>query len=127
MPYRRGSNAAAGRRERIPIYISQGHYSREAIRGMLLKPEDREPAVAKLFEIVGGRLLGWYFTVDENGWLLIAEAPDEKTMSAAMIVVMAGGGITDMKTTAVLTSKQLMEAFKAAGEVGGSFKSAGQA
>jgi hypothetical protein len=31
-----------------------------------------------------------------------------------------------MKTTAVLTSKQLMEAFKAAGEVG-SFESAGQA
>ena len=47
----------------MPTYIAQGHYSREAIRGMLLKPEDREPAIAKLFEMVGGRLLAWYFTV----------------------------------------------------------------
>ena len=109
----------------MTTYIAHGHYSREAIRGMLLKPEDREPALAKLFEMVGGRLLAWYFTVDENGWVLIAEAPDEKAMSAAMIVVMAGGGITDMKTTAVLTSKQFVEAFNAAGEVS-SFKSAGQ-
>lgn len=109
----------------MSTYIAQGHYSREAIRGMLLKPEDREPAVAKLFEMVGGRLLAWYFTVNETGWVLIAEAPDEKAMSAAMIVVMAGGGITDMKTTAVLTSKQFVEAFNAAGEVS-SFKSAGQ-
>jgi uncharacterized protein with GYD domain len=109
----------------MPTYVAQGHYSREAIRGMLLKPEDREPAVAKLFEMVGGRLLAWYFTIDENGWVLIAEVPDEKAMSAAMIVVMAGGGITDMKTTAVLTSKQFVEAFNAAGEVS-SFKSAGQ-
>jgi uncharacterized protein with GYD domain len=110
----------------MPTYICQGRYSRDAIRGMLAKPEDRETAVAKLFEMVGGRLLAWYFTVNENGWVLIAEAPDEKAVSAAMIVATAGGGIGDMKTTAVLTSAEAMQAFKAAGEVGSSFKSAGQ-
>ena len=110
----------------MPTYICQGHYSRDALRGMLAKPENRETAVAKLFEMVGGRLLAWYFTLDENGWLVIAETPDERTMSAAMIVALAGGGVTDMKTTAALTSSEAMEAFRTAGDIGGSFKSAGQ-
>ncbi len=110
----------------MPTYVCQGHYSRDAIRGMLARPEDREAAVAKLFEMVGGRLIAWYFTVDDDGWLLIAEAPDAQTMSAATIVVLAGGGVSDIKTTAVLTSAEAMQAFKAAGEVGGSFRSAGQ-
>ena len=102
----------------MPTYICQGHYSRDALRGMLAKPENRETAVAKLFEMVGGRLLAWYFTLDENGWLVIAETPDERTMSAAMIVALAGGGVTDMKTTAALTSSEAMEAFRTAGDIG---------
>jgi hypothetical protein len=30
----------------MPIYITQGRYTREAIKGMIVKPEDRADAVA---------------------------------------------------------------------------------
>lgn len=109
----------------MPTYICQGRYSHEAFRGMLARPEDREAEVAKLLEMAGGKLLAWYFTFGEHDWLLIADVPDEKTIGAAVIVAIAGGGVTDVKTTVALTAPEAVEAFKAAGEIGPSFKSAG--
>ena len=40
----------------MPIYISRGRFTSDAIKRMLAKPENREEAVAKLFKSVGGQL-----------------------------------------------------------------------
>ena len=34
----------------MPIYISRGRFTADAVKGMLTKPENREEAVAKLFK-----------------------------------------------------------------------------
>ena len=47
----------------MPIFISQGRYSQDAIRGMVKTPEDRAEAVSKLIEAAGGRLLSFYRNV----------------------------------------------------------------
>ena len=39
----------------MPIYISRGRFTTDAIKGMMAKPENREEAVSKLFESVGGQ------------------------------------------------------------------------
>ena len=111
----------------MPIFISQGRYSREAMRGMVNKPEDRTEPVSRLLEAAGGRLIGFYVTFGEHDWLLIAEAPDVKAMAAAAITAAAGGGVTDMKTTLAMTPAEAMQAFQSAGELAKSFRSAGQA
>ena len=55
----------------MPIYISRGRFTSDAVKGMLAKPENREEAVAKLFKSVGGRLIGWYLTLATMiGWPL---------------------------------------------------------
>ena len=46
----------------MPIYISRGRFTSDAVKGMLAKPENREDVVAKLFESVGRRLIAWYLT-----------------------------------------------------------------
>ena len=46
----------------MPIYISRGRFTADAVKGMLAKPENREEAVAKLVKSLGGRLIGWYLT-----------------------------------------------------------------
>ncbi len=38
----------------MPINISRGRLTSDAVKGMLAKPEDREEAVAKLFKSVEG-------------------------------------------------------------------------
>lgn len=46
----------------MPIFITQGRYSRDALKGMLAAPEDRAEAVARLAEAAGGKLLAYYVT-----------------------------------------------------------------
>ena len=68
----------------MPIYITQGRYTREAIKGMIVKPEDRADAVARILSKIGGRLLGYYLTFGEYDFLTIAEAPNDVQMAAAL-------------------------------------------
>ena len=42
----------------MPIYISRGRFTSDAVKGMVAKPENREEAVSKLFESVGVRRKG---------------------------------------------------------------------
>ena len=42
----------------MPTYITQGRYTREAIKGMIVRPEDRAAEVARLLGKGGGRLIG---------------------------------------------------------------------
>src|SRR5829696_10457668 len=111
----------------MPTYICQGRYSREAIQGMIRSPEDRTQVVAKLMKGVGGKLLSYYVTFGEYDWLLIPEAPNEQAISAAVLTAAAGGSVTDLRTTVAMTPAQAKQAFTKAGELAGSFKSAGQA
>src|ERR1700731_4628213 len=67
----------------MPVYISRGRFTSDAIKGMLTKPENREVAVAKLFKSVGGKLIGWYLTFGHHDWLAIGEFPNEKAASCS--------------------------------------------
>ena len=53
----------------MPIYISRGRFTSDAVKGMLAKPENREESVAKLFKSVGGRLIAWYLTFGHHDWM----------------------------------------------------------
>jgi len=109
----------------MPTYITQGRYTRDAIKGMIVKPEDRADQVARLISKVGGRLVAYYVTFGEYDFLAIAEAPDDVQMAAALFAAGSGGGVTDLRTTVALTSIEAKGAFAAAADLVPSFKSAG--
>lgn len=110
----------------MPIFISQGRYSREAMRGMLNAPEDRSEQVRTLIEAAGGKLLSYYVTFGEYDWLLVVEAEDDRAVAAAVIVAAAGGGVSDIKTSLAMTGAEAKEAFAKAGGLAKGFRSAGQ-
>ena len=109
----------------MPIYITQGRYTRDAIKGMIVKPEDRSDAIARLLSKIGGRLLGYYLTFGEYDFLAIAEAPNDVQMAAALLAAGSGGGVTDLRTTVAMTSVEAKGAFAAASDLSHGFKSAG--
>jgi uncharacterized protein with GYD domain len=82
------------RRDAMPIYISRGRFTSEAIKGMLAKPENRQEAVATLFQSVGGKLIGWYLTFGRHDWLAIGEFPNEKAAASAILAAAAGGSLS---------------------------------
>jgi len=82
----------------MPTYITQGRYTREAIRGMIAPPEDSAADVARPLGKVGG--------------------------AVALLAAGRGNGVTDLKTTLALTSIEAKGAFAAASDLASSFKSA---
>ena len=102
-----------------------GRYTREAIKGMIVKPEDRADAVARILSKIGGRLLGYYVTFGEYDFLTIAEAPNDVQMAAVLLAAGSGGGVTGLRTTVALTSVEAKGAFAAASDLAPGFKSPG--
>jgi uncharacterized protein with GYD domain len=111
----------------MPIYITQGRYTRDAIKGMLVKPEDRADAVSRLLAKIGGRLIGYYVTFGEYDFLSVAEAPNDVQMAAVLLAAGASGGVTDLRTTVAMSSIEAKGAFAAASDIAPGFKSAGGA
>jgi uncharacterized protein with GYD domain len=111
----------------MPIYITQGRYTRDAIKGMIIKPEDRADAVGRLLSKAGGKLLSYYLTFGEYDFLCIGEAPSETQMASVLLAAGSGGGVTDLRTTVALSSVEAKGAFAAAADLAPGFKSAGGA
>ena len=111
----------------MPIYITQGRYTRDAVKGMIIKPEDRADAVSRLFSKAGGRLVGYYLTFGDYDFLSIAEMPNDTQAAAALLAAASSGGVTDLRTTVAMTSVEAKGAFAAAGDLAPGFKSAGGA
>ena len=109
----------------MTIFISQGRYTAEGIKGMLAKPEDRTAALAKLFEAAGGKLIGYYVTFGDYDFLSIAEAPSEQAVMAGLIAAAAGGGVTNLKTTVAMSSAEAKKAFESAGKLAAAYRAPG--
>jgi len=109
----------------MPTFITQGRYSRDAIRGMIARPEDRADAVARLLSKAGARLVGLYFTFGEYDFLLIAEAPSETQIAAALLTAASVGGVTDLRTMLAMTTIEAKGAFAAAGDLARQYQGPG--
>jgi uncharacterized protein with GYD domain len=107
----------------MPIYISRGRFTTDAINGMMAKAENREKAVANLFKSVGGKLIGWYLTFGPHDWLVIGEFPDDKAAAAAILAAAAGGSLSHIETTVAMTAQDAKATFETAGKAATAFRS----
>lgn len=112
----------------MAIYIVQGRYSIEGIKGMIANPEDRAAAVGALMQSAGAKLKQYYVTLGEYDFLTIVDAPDGKTldMIASLLTAAASGGVTHLKTTMAITSAEAKTAFEKAKKLSKGFKPAGK-
>ena len=111
----------------MPTFIAQGRFTGEAVRGMVQTPEDRTEPVARLFESLGAKLIGWYMTSGDYDWLLIVEAPNQDLVVSAAVAATSGGSARDIKTFAAWSGRDSMAMFEKARGAATRFKSAGQA
>jgi uncharacterized protein with GYD domain len=109
----------------MPIYITQGRYSRDAIKGMIDKPEDRAEALGRMLAKVGGRLIGYYITFGEYDFLTVAEVSNDTQMASVLLAAGSSGAVTDLKTTVAMTSADAKGAFAAAGDLAPGYKAPG--
>jgi uncharacterized protein with GYD domain len=94
----------------MPMYLTRFSYTPETWARMIESPEDRRDAARTYIESVDGKLHGfWYAFGEHDGWNLW-EAPDNVSMAAVALAIGAGGALSSIETTVLLTVEDTMEA-----------------
>ena len=94
----------------MPFYLTRFSYTPETWAKLVKNPEDRRIAAKQYIESVGGKLHGfWYGFGEHDGWNLW-EAPDNVSMAAVALAIGAGGALSSIETTVLLSVEELVEA-----------------
>ena len=93
-------------------YLFQVNYTLEGIRGVVDKGGSaREKATREAIESLGGKLDCFYYAFGDTDLVLVADFPDNLAAAAIALAVSAAGGAT-LKTTVLLTPKEIDKAAK---------------
>lgn len=98
----------------MTFYLLRAQYSSSAVEAMVKHPQNREEALRKSCEALGGKLHHFFFCFGEYDALVLAELPDNKTAAALSMSLEGSGAVTTANTTILLTVPEAMEAMKAA-------------
>jgi len=100
----------------MPLYLSRFSYTPETWANLIRNPEDRRKAAQSYIESVGGKLHGFWYAFGTHDGYNLWEAPDNVSMAAVALGIAAGGALTSLETTVLLTVEETMDALgKAAG------------
>lgn len=108
----------------MSLYLTRAKYSHEAFKGMIANPSDREAAGRAMFEAAGMKLHHMWYSGD--GAVICIVEGNEVAGSAVTMVVLASGGFSDVESTVIITTAQMIEAMKGAGPVAAKFRPPGK-
>src|SRR3954447_23358773 len=101
----------------MPLYLTRFSYTPATWARLVASPEDRRLAAQTYIESVGGTLHGfWYAFGPQDGYTLW-EAPDNVSMASVALALAAGGAMSPLETTVLMTVDETMEAMRRAHEV----------
>ena len=100
-------------------YLVQASYSSGSWAAQIKNPQNRIEQVGKMFASKGIKFLSGYYSFGEFDLCLILQGPDNVGAASALIAAAAGAGgaISKMHTTVLMTPEAGLEAIKAAGSV----------
>ena len=101
----------------MSLYLTRFSYTPATWAKLIQNPEDRRAAAKEYIEGVGGKLHGfWYAFGDYDGYTLW-EAPDNVSMAATALAIGAGGALSSVQTTVLLTVDETLAALKKASSI----------
>ena len=92
--------------------VTRGCFTQNYAKALVEAPEDREPAVRKLIEGAGGKLVSFYFTTGDTDFMVVSEATESESIISAMLATVASGTICNVRTVRAWTGAE----FKAVAE-----------
>jgi len=98
----------------VTLTLIQFSYTPDTLAKLVHNPEDRSTVVKKLIEQSGGRMLEFYYSFGEYDGMVIAEMPDHVASLATTFSAFSQGGLTNLKTTVLITVSDAMKAMKIA-------------
>ncbi|HEV7368743.1 GYD domain-containing protein [Arenibaculum sp.] len=101
----------------MPLYLTRFSYTPETWARLIKKPEDRRAAARQYIEAVGGKLHGFWYAFGDHDAYNLWEAPDNVSMAATAIAIGAGGALSSIQTTALLTVDETLDALRKASSI----------
>jgi uncharacterized protein with GYD domain len=111
----------------MSLYLGRFSYTSESVKAMVSNPQDRAQAAAQVAESLGGRLVGFWFSLGEFDGAFLAEAPDNTAAAALSMVVGGSGALAKFETTVLLTMDEAQEAMRKAAAAAASYTPPAQA
>ena len=102
----------------MAVYLMRFRYTPETWSRLLQNPEDRREAARAYIEQVGGALQGFWYGFGEHDGYAIFEAPDNVSMAGVVLAVAAGGAVTSVETTVLMTVEETLEALAKGKSIG---------
>ena len=96
------------------FYLVQASYGGDIAKAMVKKPHDREKAVRAAIAAMGGKVHSFFFSFGDYDSAVIVEVPDNVTAAAVALGASAGGAVSRIRTTVLLTAAEAMDAMKLA-------------
>src|SRR5215207_687426 len=101
----------------MPLYLTRFSYTPETWAKLVKNPEDRRAAAQQYIESVGGKLHGFWYAFGEHDAYNLWEAPDNVSMAATAIAISAGGALSSIETTPLMTVEETLAALKKASPI----------
>lgn len=93
-------------------YLVHGSYTTEGLKGLLKEGgTSRRATIEGLINSMGGKMESFYYAYGDEDVYVIADVPDEETMTAVALVVNASGAV-NVKTTVLITPEAVDAAVK---------------
>jgi uncharacterized protein with GYD domain len=101
----------------MPLYLTRFSYTPAAWAKLVKNPEDRRTAAREYIEAVGGKLHGFWYAFGEHDGYNLWEAPDDVSMAAVAIAIGAGGALSSIQTTVLLSVEDTLAAMQKASSI----------
>jgi len=94
----------------MSLYLMRFSYTPETWSRLIQNPEDRRNAARAYIEQVGGSLHGFWYGFGKYDGYAIIEAPDNASVSGFVLAIAAGGALSKVETTVLMTVEETLEA-----------------
>lgn len=101
----------------MPHYLYHVDYTADAWKTQVNNPKHRMEAIAPVIEKMGGKLISAYYTFGTEDLIAIVEMPSNHEAAAFAIAASAGGAVSNISTTVLMTMDEGFKAIQAAGKV----------
>ena len=101
----------------MPLYLTRFSYTPETWAKLIQNPEDRRTAAKAYIESVGGKLHGFWYAFGEHDGYNLWEAPDNVSMAATALAIGAGGALSSIQTTVLLSVEETLAALEKAASI----------
>ncbi len=102
----------------MPAYLMRFSYTPDTWSRLIENPEDRRDAARAYLEQVGGSLQGFWYGFGEYDGYAIFETPDNVSASGVVLAIAAGGALSSVQTTVLMSVEETLEALAKSKSIG---------